>query len=69
MYVNPTKTIGDINATLRETKVVEEELRDKIRRQYTHEHPASSREKTDGAVFRLTYEHKMKQLQRTNVRL
>jgi len=65
-YKTPTEKTAYINEKWRSEKEVESELRDKIRSQYRFDNPVASGEKVDGAVFRLTFEHKTKMNQKSS---
>ena len=46
----------------RDLKEQEAHLRKQIRKKYMYDNPKASQVKIDGAVFRLTYEHKLQKL-------
>ncbi|EGR30381.1 hypothetical protein IMG5_133480 [Ichthyophthirius multifiliis] len=62
-YRNPNQQQNDIVDHLRETKKNEREFRNQIRKEYIFQNPGASQEKVDGAVFRLTYEAKLRKNQ------
>eukprot|EP01017_Pseudomicrothorax_dubius_P026391 TRINITY_DN2942_c0_g1_i2.p1 TRINITY_DN2942_c0_g1~~TRINITY_DN2942_c0_g1_i2.p1 ORF type:complete len:153 (+),score=28.59 TRINITY_DN2942_c0_g1_i2:449-907(+) len=64
-YNNPVLLQNHFSETLRNVKQEEKDLRKKIMEQYKHENPGSSQEKVDAAVFRLTYEMKLKANQKS----
>jgi hypothetical protein len=46
---------------LRDKKREEKELRDKLREQFVFENPSAAKERVDAGVFRMVYEHHVKE--------
>eukprot|EP01016_Furgasonia_blochmanni_P050692 TRINITY_DN7870_c0_g1_i3.p1 TRINITY_DN7870_c0_g1~~TRINITY_DN7870_c0_g1_i3.p1 ORF type:complete len:403 (-),score=38.60 TRINITY_DN7870_c0_g1_i3:159-1367(-) len=62
-YNNPVDKQDELIQRQRLAKLNDNELRAKIREMYQFEHPGSSMEKTDAAVYRLTYEASLRKKQ------
>lgn len=65
-YKDPVKKQVELGDSLRQKKMREKEYRDQIRSEFKFANPAASEQKTDGAVFRLAYETKLKKQQFKN---
>jgi hypothetical protein len=61
-YTDPTKSITVYNDKLRKIKEDEKDLRDEQRKKYVFENPAACKEKVDAGVFRMVYEHKVRNM-------
>jgi hypothetical protein len=57
------------NETLRQKKRDEKDLREDIRKKFTFENPAATKERVDAGVFRMVYEHQVKSLKPQSVNL
>ena len=63
-YLKPSLSQTQFSKQVRENKVADEELRNKIREQYLYECPKSTAEKTAAEVFKRIAEYKLKAKQR-----
>ncbi|KAL4468592.1 hypothetical protein ABPG74_005095 [Tetrahymena malaccensis] len=59
-YRKPLEQQSDLVTHYREVKKKEKEFRDEIRKEFLRSNPKSTKEKTDAAVYRLTYEAKLR---------
>lgn len=63
-YMAPESTVGKLNELLRGEKIVNEADLNELRTMYTHINPETSKEKLEGAVFKMNYEKKLKDRQK-----
>jgi len=66
-YKTPIQSVTLYNETLREKKRQEKELREELRKKFTFENPAATKERVNAGVFRMVYEHQVKSLKPQSV--
>jgi hypothetical protein len=66
-YKSPAKKQQDLTASVRHAKVIESPLRESLKRQYLFENPTASKERADGAAWRLAKEYKLEQVRKKDI--
>jgi len=63
-YINPEQTVNKLNELLRGEKILNESDLNELRTRYKFVNPETSKEKLEGAVFKMNYEKKLKERQK-----